>query len=86
MALFAAVQMLEGNVIAPLIQKRTVALPPALTIFSQVLLGTLFEIMGVILATPAMAALLVLVRMTYVEGVLEGKAADGPGAAGPPGA
>jgi predicted PurR-regulated permease PerM len=85
-ALFAAVQMLEGNVIAPLIQKRTVALPPALTIFSQALLGTLFGIMGVILATPAMAALMVLVRMTYVEGVLEGKAADGSGAAGPPGA
>ncbi len=74
-ALFAAVQMLEGNVIAPLIQKRTVALPPALTIFSQTILGTLFGVLGLILATPVMAALLVLVRMAYVEGMLE----QGPG-------
>ena len=70
-ALFAAVQTLEGNVIAPLIQKRTVALPPALTIFSQTILGTLFGVLGLILATPVMAALLVLVRMAYVEDVLE---------------
>jgi len=74
-ALFAAVQALEGNVIAPLIQKRTVALPPALTIFSQTILGTLFGVLGLILATPAMAALLVLVRMAYVGDVLE----QGPG-------
>jgi len=51
------------------------ALPPALTIFSQTILGTLFGVLGLILATPAMAALLVLVRMAYVEDVLE----QGPG-------
>jgi len=73
--LFAAVQTLEDNVIAPLIQKRTVALPPALTIFSQTIFGTLFGVLGLILATPVMAALLVLVRMAYVEDVLE----QGPG-------
>lgn len=69
--LFAAVQTLEGNVIAPLIQKRTVSLPPALTLFSQTILGALFGFLGLILATPVMAAALVAVRMAYVEGVLE---------------
>jgi len=39
--LFLVIQTLEGNVIAPLIQKRTVDLPPALTILSQTVLGTL---------------------------------------------
>ena len=69
--LFLAVQMLEGNVLAPIIQRRTVALPPALTIFSQTILGTLFGPLGLILATPVMAAALVLVRMGYVESMLE---------------
>jgi predicted PurR-regulated permease PerM len=72
--LFGVVQTLEGNVIAPLIQKRTVDLPPALTILSQTVLGTLFGIMGLILATPLTAATVVAVRMIYVETVLEGTA------------
>ncbi len=74
--LYVVVQTLEGNVIAPLIQKRTVDLPPALTILSQTLLGTLFGIIGLILATPLMAATMVAVRMIYVESVLEKNASD----------
>ena len=46
-------------------------LPPALTILSQTVLGTLFGIMGLILATPLTAAGMVVVRMVYVESVLE---------------
>jgi len=74
--LYAVVQTLEGNVIAPLIQKRTVDLPPALTILSQTVLGTLFGIVGLILATPLMAATMVAVRMIYVESVLEKDGGD----------
>jgi predicted PurR-regulated permease PerM len=69
--LFAVVQTLEGNVIAPLIQKRTGDLPPALTILSQTVLGALFGVMGLILATPLFAAAMTAVRMVYVESVLE---------------
>ena len=68
--LFAVVQTLEGNLIAPLIQKRTVALPPLVTLLSQTVLGTLFGPMGLILATPITAGALVLVRMVYQEKVL----------------
>lgn len=69
-ALFVAVQTLEGNVIAPLVQRRTVELAPVLTIFSQTVLGALFGPLGLILATPATAAATVLVRMIWIEGVL----------------
>lgn len=69
--LFLSVQMLEGNVIAPLIQRRTISLAPALTIMSQTILGTLFGILGLVVATPLTAALVTGVRMIYVEGVLE---------------
>ena len=69
--LFLAVQTLEGNVIAPLIQRRTIALPAAVTIMAQTVLGTLFGALGVILATPLAAASMVAIRMAYVESVLE---------------
>ncbi|MCK1362877.1 AI-2E family transporter [Bradyrhizobium sp. 62] len=69
--LFLTIQLLEGNVIAPWIQKRTVSLPPALTILSQTVLGTLFGLIGLIVATPLIAVLLVAVRMIYVEAFLE---------------
>ena len=71
--LFLTVQMIEGNVIAPFVQKRTGTLPPALTIVSQTILGTLFGALGLILATPFMAALLVAIRMIYVESVMEAR-------------
>ena len=69
--LFLSVQLLEGNLIAPLIQRRTIFLAPALTILSQTILGTLFGILGLVVATPLTAALVTAVRMLYVENVLE---------------
>jgi predicted PurR-regulated permease PerM len=52
------------------VEKRAVALPPALTILSQVLLGVLAGGMGLALATPLAAASLVLVQRLYVEDLL----------------
>ena len=71
------VQSLEGYLVAPLIQKRTVELPPVLTIMSQTVLGTLFGPLGLILATPLTAASMVLVRKLYVEDVLGDHIAPG---------
>ena len=68
--LFVAVQTLEGNIIAPMIQKQTVELAPVLTILSQTVLGSLFGPLGLILATPLTAAGVVAVRKVYVEDVL----------------
>jgi predicted PurR-regulated permease PerM len=73
-ALFAAIQFLEGNLLQPLIQRRMTHLPPALTLFSQTILGTLFGAIGVVLATPVLSVILVGVRMLYVEDVLNDRA------------
>ena len=69
--LFMFVQSLEGYVITPLVQKRMVQLPPALTIAMQVVMGLLVGGIGVALAAPMTAALLVIVKMLYVEDVLK---------------
>lgn len=68
--LYLFIQAFEGNVVAPIVQRRTVELPPVLTIFSQTIFGTLFGPLGLVLATPIAAALMVAVRIVYIEGVL----------------
>jgi predicted PurR-regulated permease PerM len=69
-ALNIAAQNLEGYLITPLVQRRAVEMPPALTIHSQVLMGMLLGPLGVILAAPLTAAAIVVVKMLYVEDTL----------------
>ncbi|MDQ3776068.1 MAG: AI-2E family transporter [Pseudomonadota bacterium] len=68
--LYLGIQTVESYLLTPLMQKRTVSLPPAVTIFVQVLLGVLVGGLGLVLATPLMAAAFVLVRMLYIEDTL----------------
>jgi predicted PurR-regulated permease PerM len=69
-ALYVGVQTLESYVLTPLVQEKTLALPPALTLVAQVLMGTLAGAVGLFVATPVTAALMVLVRYLYVGAVL----------------
>ncbi|HSJ24862.1 MAG TPA: AI-2E family transporter [Longimicrobiales bacterium] len=59
---YTAVQMVEGYGITPLIFERTVYLAPIFTIVMQITLGAALGIMGIVLATPLAAVLLVLSR------------------------
>jgi predicted PurR-regulated permease PerM len=68
--LYVGVHLVEGYILVPLVQRRAVHLPPALTLSAQVVLGVLAGIIGLLFATPLVAAGLVLVRMIYVEGIL----------------
>ena len=68
--LFVVLQNLEGNVLTPLIQRKAVDLPPAIGIIAQILLGILVGAVGLILAWPLAAAVVMLVKMMYVEDVL----------------
>lgn len=65
--LYTLVQMIESYILTPLIQRKTINLPPALTLATQVLLGVSLGGLGVALATPLTAALLVITKMLYVE-------------------
>ncbi|WP_052026104.1 AI-2E family transporter [Oceaniovalibus guishaninsula] len=68
---FIAVQQLEGNVLMPLIQKRAVSLPPALSVLAILAFGVMFGFIGLLIATPLMLSVMVLVQMLYVQDVLE---------------
>ncbi|TKI19934.1 AI-2E family transporter, partial [Bacillus pumilus] len=69
-ALFLAVHALDGYVLLPLVERKTVSLPPALTISAQVLMGLAFGLGGVALATPLTAVAEVLIQMLYVQDAL----------------
>lgn len=70
LGLYIGVQLIESNVVTPFIERETVELPPALTIVFQLALGVLVGGLGVVLATPMLAAIVVGVQMLYIEDVL----------------
>lgn len=74
---FLVIQNIEGNLLMPIIFEKTVSLPPALTVVSQILMASLMGMLGVLLATPLLAVGMVLVRMLYVEDTL-GDSLDQP--------
>ena len=68
--LYGVVQFIEGYVITPLVQRSTNHMPPALQLLVQVLFGVVTGPLGVILATPLLACVMVLTEMLYIEDIL----------------
>lgn len=65
--LYVAVQQLESNLLTPLVMRGAVQLPPALTIVFQAMMAVLFGFLGLLLAVPILAALIVAIQRLYVE-------------------
>jgi len=68
--LYFLAQSLENYLITPIVQRRTVDLPPALALSLQVIGGVLFGFLGLTLATPIAAAGMVIVQKFYIEDTL----------------
>jgi predicted PurR-regulated permease PerM len=77
MAIYFTIQTLEGFLVAPLIQKGSVDVAPAWTLFAIVIMGAMFGAMGVALAAPLLAVGRIAVLRFYVQDWLK----DRPGAA-----
>lgn len=67
---YLLVQQTEGNLITPLVVRRTVAIPPALTLLGVLAAGVLFGPVGVLLAAPLVVVAFVLVKRLYVRETL----------------
>ncbi len=68
--LFIVVQLIESNLVTPYIERRTVELPPALTVVFQIVLGVTIGGLGLVLATPILAVVMVIAQKAYIEDVL----------------
>ncbi len=75
LGLYVGVQLIESNVVTPIIERETVELAPALTIIFQLGLGAMIGGLGLVLATPLLAVMVVIVKMVYFEDVLGDKLA-----------
>lgn len=70
LAYFTAVQLLEGYFVTPMVQHRVIRLPPAAILSIQLLMAYAFGMLGVAVAAPLLAALMVAVEMLYVQDIL----------------
>lgn len=68
--LYMGIQVIESYLLTPLVQQKTVALPPVLLILSQLFFGYFFNFIGLAVAAPITAMLLTLVKMLYVKDLL----------------
>ncbi len=69
--LYTAVQQLEGALVQPLVQQYAVELPGVLLLFALIAFGTLFGMLGVVLAAPLAVVTYVLVKRLYVIETLD---------------
>ncbi len=67
---YTAIQQLEGVVLQPLLMKEGLELPPVLTILGQALFSIVFGFLGLLLAVPLLASVMIPVKMLYVRDVV----------------
>ena len=64
---YFCVQMIEGWVVTPLIQKKRNNIPPALLLFFQALVGLVAGPLGIVVSTPLLVIIMTWVRVLWVE-------------------
>ena len=72
---YLILQQAESNFITPRVVKNALALPGAVIIVTQIIAGALFGFLGIMLAVPLIAVILVLVRELYVYDILNSRKA-----------
>ena len=61
------IQFLENHILIPLLMKGGMDLPPALTVITQALLALVFGFLGLMVAVPLLATVMVMVQVLYVD-------------------
>ena len=76
-AVYVVVQTVDGNIIVPMVAKKTVDLAPALVLGAQLVMGALFGILGLALADPIVAMIKVWLERHSARNASMAGAADG---------
>jgi predicted PurR-regulated permease PerM len=67
LAVYIAIQQIEGNLIIPLVMSRTVRLHPAVIAIGVVVVGQLFGLVGLFVAVPIVAGFVILAEEYWVR-------------------
>lgn len=68
--LYILVQQLEGSVVTPLLLEKRLDIPPVLTIVTVAVFGVVFGVIGMLIAEPLLATVLVTTKLLYVKDVV----------------
>jgi predicted PurR-regulated permease PerM len=78
LVVYLIVNQIEGNLILPLIMARTVDMHPALVTMGLLVMGSLFGLIGVLIAIPLLSLAIILVQALWIEPQEARSAATGP--------
>lgn len=67
------IHLVEANIVIPFVMSKKVDLPPVLSIMAVLIMGTLLGPMGLIVAVPTLAAVMVIVRRILITRIYEGQ-------------
>jgi predicted PurR-regulated permease PerM len=67
---YLVIQAIESNVLIPLLMQGRIDLPPAVTVVAQALMTLAFGFLGLMVAVPMLAAVMVGIKLLYVEDVV----------------
>lgn len=67
------IHLFESNIVQPLVMAKKVELPPVLTIMSVLVVAKLLGPVGLVVAVPMLATLMVIVRRILINRIYEGK-------------
>jgi predicted PurR-regulated permease PerM len=67
------IHIAEANVVAPLVMQKKVDLPPVLTVMAVLITGTLLGPVGLLVAVPTLAVIMVVVRRILITRIYEGQ-------------
>jgi predicted PurR-regulated permease PerM len=67
---YVAVQFFENHILIPMLMKEGVDLPPVVTLIGLALMSLIFGFLGMLVAVPFLAAVMVAVKLLYVNDVV----------------
>ncbi|MBB3879596.1 AI-2E family transporter [Sphingomonas pseudosanguinis] len=67
---FAVVRLIQTNAITPFVTSRVVAIPPAITLFAIIGIGTIFGLFGLFFSAALLVVAFTLIRSLYLREVL----------------
>ncbi|MGH7663512.1 MAG: AI-2E family transporter [Gemmatimonadaceae bacterium] len=67
---YIGIQFFENTILIPNLMREGLDIPPALTLVAQALMAMLFGFLGLLVAVPMLAAIMVPIKLLYVEGVV----------------
>ena len=73
LGVYVGVHVIEGYLVQPVVMRRAVEANPALLLFFQAMMGALFGLLGLIVATPLLTVLQIVVTTLWIEGRLHKK-------------